>query len=234
MTNLSYSDLNNLTDIELTSVDADVCYSMSAIQEEIDNQVKAYIDTEATTVSGHIYPVNLVTSWTRELQAWNAALQRFLDKYALIDLTKVDKSWLKERVTKFANWISDKLAKLRTKIVNGLKSMSSTISDAISLFEPVVNMSLSADTVVSWAGNVISFFSGPYGKLVQFVTDFATYTPPLIVAATQLTATVVTAPVRIIAKTSELDDEGSSVVREEIESAVGQITFPSISLGDLS
>lgn len=217
----------------INPVNPDSVSEMSIIEQEINKQVTENTLTYFAVQYGHVYPVMLVQSWTKELQGYNTQLNNFIKSYQELNLKNVDKNWLRTKIQDFVKWINEKLANLRQKIVNSLKAMNKQVSEAIEIISTIVNFDLSIDSIVGWAKNVINYFTGPYGKLVQFIVDFTTYTPPLVTAAAQLATTTVTAAPLIISKTDELTDEGSEVVKEEIANAVGGITFEPINIGDL-
>ena len=204
---------------------------ISLLQQEIDSQVRQCL-TEATS-EGHLYPVSLVDGWTKELKSYNTVLEKYIEQFNEINLDNVDRTWLRKQVEKFVTWLKDKLNKLRQKIIDGLKGMIQPIKEFLTLIEPIVNISISLDTVVSWAMSVISFFMKPYMTVVQFMSDFASYTPPLISEAGSLAGNVATVPGAINAKVNELQGEGSDIIKEEIANAVAGVAFEPPSMGDV-
>ena len=191
---------------------------ISLLQKEIDSQVQASI-TEAVS-EGHLYPVALVDGWTKELKSYNTVLEKYIEQFNEINIDNVDRTWLRKQVEKFVTWLKDKLNKLRQKIIDGLKGIMQPIKEFLALIDPIVNISISLDTVVSWAMSVISFFMKPYTTVVQFISDFASYTPPLISEA-------------INAKVNELQGEGSDIIKEEIANAVAGVAFEPPTMGDV-
>ena len=225
--------MSSIQDAIINEIDPDSVEQLSILEQEIDKQVQESVEIWATVQSGHIYPVMLVQNWTKELQGYNNQINNFVSYYQQLNFDGIDRNWLRKKIQNFVTWINNQLAKLRIKIINSIKAMSQQVNQAIETISSIVNFSLSIDSIVGWASHVINYFTGPYGKLMQFITDFTTYTPPLIAEVTGLAANITVASGQIIDKTQELQGEGSDVIKEEISNAVGGITFEPISIGDL-
>lgn len=198
-------------------------------QEVIDSSINSDVPDD---YSDHLYPVAFVKTCTQELENINSQLDAYIKSFMAVDFSKVDKNWLRDRTRKFIDWINKKLKSLRTKIVKGIKGMYKQVQKAKQIIEPILSPP-SLDTIITWASNVISFFTEPYNKVVQFITDFTTYTPPLTTEASKIVTKVAAAPVLIMAKTDELKGEGAEVVKEEVKNAVKDIKFDPITMNDL-
>jgi hypothetical protein len=209
----------------------DPASEISNIEQKVEKQVETVTNTP--TAEGHTYPVALVTSWTNEMQNYNDQLNEYMSMLNNVNFNKVDRMWLKKQVLKFINWLKKQLSKLREKIVRGLKGMMQPIKKALNLIKPIISPP-SPTTIISWATGIISIFTEPYNKIIQFISDFSTYTPPLISNASKLAGTVATIPGTINTKMNELTGEGANLIKEEIANAVSGITFDPPSMGDLS
>ena len=208
----------------------DTASKMQEIEETTTTQVEAVTSTPEP--DGHVYPVALVQGWTNEMKNYNEQLSQYMIMLNAINFDKVDRMWLKNQVLKFVTWLKGQLKKLKEKIVKGLKGMSQPIKKAMNLIKPIIEPP-SLTTIISWASGIISIFMEPYQKVIQFISDFATYTPPLVAEAGKLAVNVATVPVKITTKTQELQGEGSEVIKEEIANAVGGVAFEPPSMGDL-
>jgi len=212
---------------------ANVCQTMDNETDTIKTEITKYINTSVTS-TGHIYPVAMVQSWTKEMQGYNAQLKGYIEMFKKLDLSKVDRYWLKKQVQKFVSWINERLAKLRQKIVKSLKSMYSKVQEVLEVVTPIIKLAGGdLGAVVSWIGNVINLFLKPYQKIITFIKDFATYTPPLVAECMELTSTVAFTPSIIQSKAAELTGQGADIIIEEIQNTVSGITFSPISIGDL-
>lgn len=209
----------------------DASTEISNIQQKTEKQVEEV--TQTPPADGHVYPVALVQSWTNEMKNYNDQLTNYLGMMSNINFDKVDRNWLKKQVLKFVSWLKTQLNKLKQKVINGLKGMMQPIKKAMGLVSPILSLPTDPLAILGWAGNVVSIFTEPYTKIIQFITDFTTYTPPLVGAAASLSANVATAPVKIIAKANELKGEGSEIIQEEIANAVQGLIFEAPGLGDL-
>ena len=210
--------------------DKDASQQMNNIQTGND---KATQQTVATASSdGHVYPVAMVQSWTKELESANKQLKSFLEKFQQLNLDRVDRMWLRKQIQRFSKWIKEKLSSIRLKIVLSLKGMMKPIKEALALIEPILKPP-SLDTIITWANNIIKVWMKPYEKIVTFIKDCTTYTPPLVAQASSLVSTASSAPAIITNKTAELTGEGASIIQEEIANAVGDISFEPISIGDV-
>ena len=152
----------------------------------------------------------------------------------MLDTRKLkDRTWLKKQILKFVAWIKGQLSKLREKVVKGLKGMMQPIKKAMGLISPILSLPGDPLAILGWAGNVVSFITEPYQKVIQFISDFASYTPPLIGAAASLAVNVALIPSKINNKTAELTGEGAEVIQEEIANAVAGVAFDPPSMGDV-
>ena len=202
------------------------------IEQQTDTKVEALTSTPEP--EGHIYPVALVESWTKEMSEYNNSLKDFIGSLDQINFDKVDRMWLKNQVLKFVAWLKKQLKKLKDKIVKGLKGMMSSINKVMGLISPILSLPTDPLAILGWAGNVVSFFTEPYTKVLKFIADFSTYTPPLVSEATTLATTVAGMPSTINNKVNQLTGEGSELIREEIENAVAGLVFEAPSIGDLT
>ena len=210
--------------------DKDASQQMNNIQSGNDNNAQQTIATASS--DGHVYPVAMVQSWTKELESANKQLKSFLQKFQQLNLDKIDRMWLRKQIQRFSKWIKEKLSSIRLKIVLSLKGMMKPIKEALAIIEPLLKPP-SLDTIITWANNIIKAWMGPYEKVVTFIKDCTTYTPPLVSKTTALASTASTAPVIITNKAAELTGEGASIIQEEIANAVGDISFEPISIGDV-
>ena len=210
--------------------DKDASQQMNNIQTGNDVATQQTVATASS--DGHVYPVAMVQSWTKELQSTNKQLQSFLEKFQQLNLDRIDRMWLRKQIQRFSKWIKEKLSSIRLKIVLSLKGMMKPIKDALALIEPILKPP-SLDTIITWANNIIKVWMKPYEKIVTFIKDCTTYTPPLVAQASSLVSTASSAPAIITNKTAELTGEGASIIQEEIANAVGDISFEPISIGDV-
>ena len=210
----------------------DASQEIANIQEQTQMEVKEITSTPEP--EGHTYPVATVKGWTNELKGYNNQLTKFILMFKSINFDKVDRMWLKKQVLKFINWLKDKLDKLKKKIVSGLKGMMQPVKKVMGLLSPILSLPGDPLAILGWAGNVVSFFTEPYTKVIQFISDFTTYTPPLISEATKLAVGVALVPGTINEKAQELTGEGAEVIKEEIANAVAGVAFEPPSMGDLT
>ena len=221
--------LNGTKEDEEPVIDAST--EISNIQQKTEKQVEQVTQTPPS--DGHVYPVALVQSWTNEMKNYNDQLTNYLGMMNNINFDKVDRNWLKKQVLKFVSWLKVQLNKLKQKVINGLKGMMQPIKKAMGLLSPILSLPTDPLAILGWASSVVSVFTEPYTKVIQFISDFTTYTPPLVGAAASLSSNVATAPVKIIAKANELKGEGSEIIQEEIANAVQGLIFEAPGLGDL-
>lgn len=202
--------------------------------ENAEAQIKQKLEENKKEVSGdgHVYPVGMVQGWTEELKGYNTQVAGYIKLFKDINLDKVDRTWLKKQVQKFVTWLMGKLQKLKQKIIKGLKAMMQHVKKALDLIKPLIEPP-SLDTIVKWASNVISVFTEPYQKIITFISDFMTYTPPLIAEAGILSGTVASVPSTINEKVEQLEGEGVEVIKEEIANAVTGVSFSPPSMGDV-
>lgn len=224
---------NELQNLKPTSDNAepDVCQQMANVQDNIKQDVEKA--TKIEHVKGHVYPVALVVNWTNQLKDINTKMDNYIKNLNDINLQTVDKTWLRKQIEKFVNWINGKLQQLRQKIVNGLKAIYQDGNELLNTIAGCVPTSISLDTLPTWASSVISLFMKPYKAIILFITDFMTYTPPLITQAATVSAKVVSTPSVLTNKFNELEGEANQVVKEEISECVKEIKVEPITLGDI-
>lgn len=213
------------------NAEPDVCQQMANVQDNIKQDVEKA--TKIEHVKGHIYPVALVVNWTNQLKDINTKMDNYIKNLNDVNLQNVDKTWLRKQIEKFVNWINGKLQQLRQKIVNGLKAIYQDGNELLNTIAGCVPTSISLDTLPTWASSVISLFMKPYKAIILFITDFMTYTPPLITQAATVTAKVVSTPSVLTNKFNELEGEANQVVKEEISECVKEIKVEPITLGDI-
>lgn len=213
------------------NAEPDVCQQMANVQENIKQDVEKA--TKMQHVKGHVYPVALVVNWTNQLKDINTKIDNYIKNLNDVSLQNVDKTWLRKQIEKFVNWINGKLQQLRQKIVNGLKAIYQDGNELLNTIAGCVPTSISLDTLPTWASSVISLFMKPYKAIILFITDFMTYTPPLITEAATVSAKVVSTPSFLTSKFNELEGEANQAVKEEISECVKEIKVEPITLGDI-
>lgn len=225
------AEISGMDIIDTTPPEPDASKEIAKVEETVEENIE-----EATTTpdpEGHTYPVATVKSWTNELKNYNKQLQGYVEMFQAINLSFVDRHWLEKQVIKFIAWLKEKLAMLRKKIISGLKGMMQPIKKALNLIKPVTEPP-SLDTIVTWASSVLSVFMEPYMKVVQFVDDFSTYTPPLMTEAGLLTLQVATLPSTINSKVQELEGEGADIIKDEIANAISGVAFEPPTMEDVT
>lgn len=223
----------DLLDLDPTdeSLDPDCSQVITNIQDSIKKEIEESISTQKW--DGHLYPVEMVVNWTNYLKDINKKLDDYIKQLNELNLENVDRTWLRTQIQKFVDWINKKLQKIRERIVQGLKAMYKGATKAIQTIAGVIPTSISLDALVGWASNVISMFTKPYQVIITFIKDFITYTPPLVAEAGKVATKVVTTPSLINTKISQLQGEGSELVKEEIANAITGVTFKPPTLGEL-
>ena len=209
----------------------DTATEMSNIEQRVETQVETVTKTPES--SDHVYPVALVQSWTNEMKNYKDQLVNYMGMLDNVNFDKVDRMWLKNQVMKFIDWLNKQLAKIRKKIIKALKGMMQPIKKAMGLISPILSLPGDPLAILGWAGNVVSFVMEPYQKIIQFISDFSSYTPPLVSAAVELAGTAATVPSTITTKIDELKGEGSELIIDEITNAVQGVAFKPISMGDV-
>ena len=180
------------------------------------------------TQEGHLYPVVMVYNWTQKLKNYNAQLDAFIEQISNYDNT-ANKEWVAKKVKQFCNKINYALAWLRYYIIKGLNGVFKKAQEFLNLIDPVVNSSLSLDSIVNWAKNVIKVFAKPYQTIVTFIQDFQTYTPPLVSETTSLIGKIMVIPTLITGKLIQILAENATEAISNID-----IKFEPISLGDIT
>lgn len=227
---LYMQDLMNMKPLS-DNLEPDATQQISNLQENIKQDINESVTNQKW--DGHLYPVELVVSWTNQLKDLNKKLDEYIASLNAMHLENVDKTWLRNNIKEFVNWISKRLKTIRTKMVDGMKSMYKGANDAINTIAKLIPTSISLDTIVTWAGNVISVFTKPFEVVITFIKDFMTYTPPLIAEAGKVAGKVITTPSIVLNKLGELKGEGNEVVRQEIENAMKDVAFEPPSIGEL-
>lgn len=246
-----YSELSQLNEVVQTKVQAETqileykkqLNSISNIPDEpqpnpvqqMDNvQSKVQKDVAETKVTatsdGHVYPVAMVQSWTKELQSYNKQLKGYVEQFNALNLDKVDRTWLQKQVAKFVAWIKERVNKLKEKITKALNGMMKPVNEIMGLVKPILSPP-SLKTIITWANNIIKYFMAPYQKVIQFVTDFATYTPPLMKETATLAGTAASVPPQLLAKVAQLKDEATDVVKDNLANAGD---FESANMGNVN
>lgn len=220
--------------LKTDEVDPNGMEQMSIIAQAAKAEIDSSITTETPNdYAGHLYPVLFVKECTLQLQNINKQIANFIKSLTELNIKNTDPYWLKNRIKKFADWINDKLSKIRQKVVNALKGMYKQAQKVVRLIEPILSPP-SLDTIISWAGNIISFFTEPYQKVVTFISDFMTYTPPLVAETTTTAALVAVTAAEIQPTVDRLEGEGIEVIKEQIMVAVGAIKLEPVSMGDVT
>jgi predicted transport protein len=223
---------NNLNNLSYTSNEPhiDCVQQMSNLQAKVEQQVAEVKPTAPT--DGHIYPVAMVESWTKELKSYSAQLNAYVKSFNALNLDNVDRTWLQKQVQKFVMWIKDRVAKLQAKITKALNGMMKPVNEVLSLVKPILSPP-SIKTIIGWANKIISYFMAPYQKVIQFIADFATYTPPLVKETATLAATAASVPPRLLAKVASLQDEAALIAAESLNN-VKDVDFGSVNTGDVN
>lgn len=229
---LFQEQLTNLQTIN-EEVEPDACQQLDNLQTIIDQEIQNNIDTNVPDYEGHVYPIALVVSWTKQLKNINEQIDNYIKNLEEVDLEVVDKTWLRKNIQNFVDWISQKLSAVRQKIVKSMKAIFTDCNKLLTEIKKILPTSISLDSIISWATNVIAFFTKPYETVVLFIKDFGTYTPPLVSEATKLAANTVKTPQAVLSVLGKLTTEEGKEIQEEANRELQKITFDPISLGDL-
>lgn len=241
---------------ELSTVLNPLCEYVSALNQlkireteliELNNRLNAAqnpetTETETTEIpdlKGHLYPVKLVVGWTNELKFWNKFLEEFLKQLDSTDLN-INITWLMNKI----NWVCRKvnyaLAVLRYEIIKVLHAIYKQASGFLTYIEPVATFKpTNILNCLDWVKNVIKIFLFPYVKIVEFLVDFTTYTPPLVAEATKLVALLAIVPPKILSRLRLAANDKESgekkalidVYKQYINIEMEPITVPDIIAG---
>lgn len=224
--------LSNLQ-VTPTTPEPDSCQQLDNLQSKIDQEIKNNIEQDMDEYKGHLYPIKLVVGWTQALKDINSKIDNYINSLEEVDLEVVDKTWLRKNIKNFVDWISTKLKDIRQRIVKGIKSMHQGCTKMINDIIKILPTSLSLDSIVGWASNVIALFTKPYQTAVLFIKDFSTYTPPLIKETGILASNIVKTPGAVLTVLAKLADEEGKEIQEEATKELSKISFEPISIGEL-
>lgn len=242
-------------DLEVVNAD------LKPLKSDASKTVQEIYEETAETVEqeGHLYPVKLVSTATAKLREYNKQIDDFVAGIDSLDVN-VDISWLCQKIEAFCRRINYALALLRHQIIKGLSKIFEQANVYQKYIDPIANFNpTDIFSCLGWVKNVIKYFLGPYLIIIQFISDFMTYTPPLIAEATKLTANVATLPARLMSKvditvqtkkassepsavSQAIDNEvsgtpvSSSAIQEELANAYKEefkLEMEPISLGDV-
>lgn len=194
------------------------------------------------SIAEHIYPVELIESWTKKLHYYNEQLDEFIGDINKVDVN-IPMEWLRKIVKQFVKRINFGIALLRYYIVKALWGMLSGLRKQVEFIAPIImsdGIEVSEEgvkvlppghwiftgqiwkvvgAIISWIKAVIKWFLHPYLLLIQFAIDFMTYTPPLIEEVASLLVKVVAVPPIILSKVLQIAEkhikEGKTIVSTE-------------------
>ena len=156
----------------------------------IDVEPEPHVEVEEQ--GDHIYPVTLVCETTNKMIDFNNQLSTFIQdingyEQMIKDankkgIAKINLDYVARIAEKFCKRINYWLAMLRYYLIKGLSGIFNSVKK---FTEPISNLvdavtGLSVDSLGKFASSFLKIISGPYAKLVEFVQDNLTHTPPLI------------------------------------------------------
>ena len=233
--------LSVLTDPIQQKVNAenDLKYKQAQLKSLQKQDKKEKLETSANmeipSQEGHLYPVTLVATWTAKLKMYNQQLDNFMSRLEDI-MPDVDITWLCKKVESFCRKINYAVAMVRYEIVKGLSSIYKQANVFQQYIDPIANFN-PADifACLGWVKNVINFFLKPYMTVIQFISDFMTYTPPLIAEAGKLVAKAASVPVVAISKIDFVAEgkDGEQKAIADVYKDYIKIQMEPITLGDV-
>lgn len=224
---VSYESTNELLKEELESLKTE----KSAPSEES----KPEPEPSTPSQEGHLYPVKIVSNWTNKLKQYNKQMDDFIAKIDALDVN-VDLTWLCKKVESFCRKINYAIAMVRYEIVKGLSAIYKQANVFSTYIDPIANFNpTDIFACLGWVKSVIKFFLGPYMTVIQFVSDFMTYTPPLVSEAAKLVGKTASVPVHLLG-TINFVAEGKDGEQKELAQAMSEycsIKAEPITLGDI-
>ena len=201
-----------------------------------DNDGKQLTEEDVPKADGHLYPVALVVKCTNKLKYWNNLLDKYIEKVENTDVN-VNLTWLLKKIEWLCRKINYGLAMLRYYIVKSMGALYQKIQDNIPPLKILTSINVAdLPSVVNLGKCIIDFFTKPYKVLVDFVVDFATYTPPLVSNAATLVGKTATVPVKwlgMINFVAEDKESGEQKHLAEVYKQYINLKMESISLTDL-
>lgn len=205
--------------------------NLSAPSEDTKVETK----TEPPSQEGHLYPVTLVSNWTNKLKQYNKQMDDFLADIDKLSVN-VDLTWLCKKVEAFCRKINYAIAMVRYEIIKGLSAIYKQANVFSNMIDPIANFNpTDIFACLGWVKNVIKFFLGPYLIVIQFISDFMTYTPPLVAEAGKLVGKAATVPIHLI-NTIHFVADGKDGEQKELAQAMSEycnIQAEPITLGDV-
>ena len=201
-----------------------------------DNDGKQTTQQDIPHVDGHLYPVALVVNCTNKLNYWNSLLDKYIEKIDQTD-TNVNITWLVKKIEWLCRKINYGLAMLRYYIVKSMGAIYKKVQDNIPVLKVITDINvLDLPSVISLGKAVVNFFTKPYKALVDFIVDFATYTPPLVGSAASLVGKTAIVPVKWLGTinfVAEDKENGEQKQLVEVYKQYINLKMDSIKLTDL-
>lgn len=202
------------------------------VKEEEDKKEKA----KNVDQDGHVYPVKLVNDWTNKLKQYNKQMDDFLKEIDEMDPITIDATWICKKIEAFCRRINYYLALLRSGIIKTLSKAYKQANVFSNLIDPIVNFNpTDIMQCLGWVKNVIKFFFGPYEKIITFIQDFMTYTPPLVNEATSLVSKAASVPGKLLSKLQIVAEskDGKQKQLTEVYKEYIDIHMDPITMGDI-
>lgn len=101
----------------------------------------------------------------------------YLDEYCLAIQSEIDDAGeqaqeiLNEKMDELGENLTEKLEPIREKIIDIFRKQYQKAMEKLSPIEPLLNISLSIDTVVSVVENIIKIITAPYQPLIEFISQ---------------------------------------------------------------
>lgn len=203
---------------------------------EVKEETKKEEKKKDPEQDGHVYPVKLVTTWTNKLKQYNKQMDDFIKEIDELDPITIDATWICKKIEAFCRRINYYLALLRSKIVKTLHYAYKQANVFSDLIDPIVNFNpTDIMQCLGWVKAVIKFFFGPYEKIITFIQDFMTYTPPLVNEATSLLSKTASIPGKLLSKINIVAEnkKGEKKQLVEVYKEYIDIHMDPITMGDI-
>lgn len=197
-----------------------------------------YIPQEIPDGTGRLYPVALVTEWTNKLNFYNAMLDDFIAKIEAMDPVNIDITWLMQKCEWICRKINYALALLRYNIIKCLNKVYLQVQELIPIIDVIANAKVTADPgdLLKPVKGLVNLYLKPYKTAIDFLSDFMSYTPKLITAATKLVTNATSIPGKLLNKIDLVAKDQTDNGKKELVEVYKQyinVKMEPITLGDI-
>lgn len=211
-------------------------YKLDLKKLEKEKPQKKVTEKDIPDGQGHLYPVATVAACQKKLDHWNKVLDDFIEKLENTTFN-INITWYLKKIEWVCRKINYALAMVRYEIIKALSPLYKKVQESLPILQAVGGGAVTDPiSAVSFCKNVIDFFLKPYMVLIQFITDFMKYTPPLVTSTASLVGKAAIIPPLALSRINLVADDKADGKQKQLAEVYKQyidVHMDPITLADL-